>query len=179
MKRLRNGPEDNVAHYAVLLGVDIATRTTLRLRPPYPGQPGIMSTVTPEEPLVCAHCGQVVEGRELDFRFKLPDSLFEIPKEERGQRVHDGGDMVGAPSVGVFVRVLLPVTLTEGYLGRYGTWLQLTSEADFDRACELWHAPEYPSMVLDGILGNAISMMPPWRPLWMALPSWFSSRCAA
>jgi len=117
--------------------------------------------MTPEGPLVCAHCGQVVEGSEVDFRFKLPDSLFAIPKEERGQRVHDGGDMVGAPGIGVFVRVLLPVTLTEGYLIRYGTWLQLTSEADFDRARELWHAPEYPSLVLDGILGNAIE---PWGP---------------
>ena len=37
MKRFRNGPEDNVAHYAILLGVDIATRTTLRMRPLYPG----------------------------------------------------------------------------------------------------------------------------------------------
>jgi hypothetical protein len=122
-----------------------------------------MSTMTPEEPLVCAHCGRVVEGPELDFRFKLPDSLLAIPQEERGQRVHDGGDMVGAPGVGVFVRVLLPVALTEGYSIRYGTWLQLTSEADFERVRELWHAPEYPSLVLDGILGNAIE---PWgRPL--------------
>jgi len=119
----------------------------------------MMSSVTHEGPVVCAHCGQVVEGRELDIRFKLPDSMFAIPEEERGQRVHDGGDIVGAPGIGVFVRVLLPVALTEGYLIRYGTWLQLTSKADFDRARELWHAPEYPSLVLDGILGNAIE---PW-----------------
>jgi hypothetical protein len=37
MKRFRNGPEDNVAHYAVLLGVDIARHTELRIRPPFPG----------------------------------------------------------------------------------------------------------------------------------------------
>lgn len=55
--------------------------------------------------------------------------------------------------------MLLPVTLADGYVIRYGTWLQLTSEADFDRARELWHAPEYPSLVLNGILGNAIE---PW-----------------
>lgn len=78
----------------------------------------MMSIMAAERPLVCAPCGEVVEGRELDFRFKLPDSLFAIPKEERGQRVHDGGDMVGAPGVGVFVRVLLPVALSEGYLIR-------------------------------------------------------------
>ncbi len=87
------------------------------------------------------------------------NALLAIQEEERGQRVRDGGDMVGAPGVGAFVRVLLPVTLTEGYLIRYGTWLLLTSEADFDRVRELWHAPEYPSLVLDGILGNAIE---PW-----------------
>lgn len=37
MKRFKNGPEDNVAHYAILLGVDIASRTELCLRRPYPG----------------------------------------------------------------------------------------------------------------------------------------------
>lgn len=121
----------------------------------------MMNTMTPEGPLVCADCGQMVEGRDLDFRFKLPDALFAIPEEERGQRVHDGGDMVGAPGLGVFVRVLLPVALTEEYSIRYGTWLQLTSEEDFNRVRELWDAPEYPSLALDGILANAIE---PWGP---------------
>lgn len=37
MKRFANGHEDNVAHYAVVLGVDIGPRPTPRLRPPFPG----------------------------------------------------------------------------------------------------------------------------------------------
>ena len=37
MKRFRNGPEDNVAHYAILLGVEIGPRPEPRLRRPYPG----------------------------------------------------------------------------------------------------------------------------------------------
>jgi hypothetical protein len=37
MKRIVNGPEDNVAHFAVALGMDIGRRPTPRLRRPYPG----------------------------------------------------------------------------------------------------------------------------------------------
>jgi hypothetical protein len=37
MKRFRNGPEDNVAHHAVALGVDIGRRPAPRLRRPHPG----------------------------------------------------------------------------------------------------------------------------------------------
>jgi hypothetical protein len=37
MKRFKNGPEDNIAHYAVALGVDIGPRPAPPLRRPYPG----------------------------------------------------------------------------------------------------------------------------------------------
>jgi hypothetical protein len=37
VKRFANGREDNVAHYAFSLGVDIGPRPAPRLRPPYPG----------------------------------------------------------------------------------------------------------------------------------------------
>ena len=37
MKRFKNGPEDNIAHYAIFRGVDIGSRTELRMRRPYPG----------------------------------------------------------------------------------------------------------------------------------------------
>jgi hypothetical protein len=41
--------------------------------------------------------------------------------------------------------------------------LALMNQGDFDRTRSLWHAPEYPSLVLDGVLGNAVE---PWgRPL--------------
>jgi len=112
------------------------------------------------EPLVCSYCGRPVDGRDLDYRFKLPDGLFAIPEPERAERIRGlGSDMVGAPGVGIFVRVLLPVKLSEEHSVRYGTWLRLTSKADVERARDLWHAPEYPSLTLEGILGNAIE---PW-----------------
>jgi hypothetical protein len=123
---------------------------------------GMMAIVTSEEPLVCSNCGRPVDPdrRELDYRFKLPDALFAIPESERSDRIRGlGSDMVGAPDVGIFVRVLLPVTLSDGYSIRYGTWLGLTSRENFERARDLWHAPEYPSLTLTGILGNAIE---PW-----------------
>ena len=37
MKRFRNGPEDNVAHYAFALGVAIGRGPAPRLRRPFPG----------------------------------------------------------------------------------------------------------------------------------------------
>jgi hypothetical protein len=126
----------------------------------------MMTIVTSEEPHVCAHCGRPVDPdrRELDYRFKLPDPLLAIPESERADRIGGlGSDMVGAPEIGIFVRVLLPVTLSEGYSIRYGTWLGLTSREHFERARDLWHAPEYPSLTLTGILANAIE---PWgKPL--------------
>jgi hypothetical protein len=123
----------------------------------------MMAGVTADPRLVCSYCQQPVDAREIDFRFQLPDPLFEIPEAERRQRVQGSGDIVGAHGVGLFVRVLLPVMLTGGYRITYGTWLALMNRDDFDRARGLWHAPEYPSLVLDGVLGNAIE---PWgRPL--------------
>jgi len=71
------------------------------------------------------------------------------------------GDVVGAEGVGVFVRVMLPVRLTEGFQITYGTWLALLNRADFDRARRLWHSDEYSSLVLEGVLANAIE---PWGP---------------
>jgi hypothetical protein len=118
-----------------------------------------MVVMTVDPPLVCSYCQQPVEGRDIDFRFKLPDPLFEIPAAQRPARIQDGGDIVGAADAGIFVRVLLPVKLTEGYQITYGTWLALLEEDDFDRVRALWHAPEYPSLVVDGILSNAIQ---PW-----------------
>ena len=115
--------------------------------------------MTVESPLVCSHCKQRVDDRDIHFRFTLPDPLFEIPTAEREQRVRGEGDIVGAAGIGMFARVLLLVTLSGGYRITYGTWLGLMDEAEFNRARALWHAPEYPSMVLKGVLANAIE---PW-----------------
>jgi hypothetical protein len=115
--------------------------------------------MTADPPLVCSYCEQPVEGRNIDFRFQLPDPLFEIPAAERRKRVQGSGDIVGARGVGLFVRVLLPVMLTGDYRITYGTWLALMNQDNFDRARSLWHAPEYPSLVLDGVISNAIE---PW-----------------
>jgi hypothetical protein len=115
--------------------------------------------MTIESPLVCSHCAQPVEDRDIHFRFKLPDPLLKIPKAEREQRVRGDGDIVGASGIGMFARVLLPVKLTGGYQITYGTWLGLMDETEFDRARALWHAPEYSSLVLMGVLANAIE---PW-----------------
>ena len=119
----------------------------------------MISAMTDSDRLACSFCEQPVEGRELDFRFTWPDRLLDIPDADRSSRVRGDGDIIGAPGLGVFLRVLLPVRLTGGYEIRYGTWLALTTTSDFDRARALWHAPEYPTLVLEGVLSNAIE---PW-----------------
>jgi hypothetical protein len=102
-----------------------------------------------------------VQGRDLDFRFKLPDPILEIPEAERPQRVRESGDVVGAEGVGVFVRVMLRVMLTDDFQITYGTWLALMNRGDFDRARRLWHSDEYSSLVLEGVIANGIE---PWGP---------------
>jgi hypothetical protein len=122
-----------------------------------------MASMPTDSPLVCSYCQAPVEGPDLDFRFRLPDPIFDLPEPERAERMHGGGDVVGARGIGVFIRVLLPVVLAGGYRITYGTWLRLLSKADFERVRALWHAADYPSLALDGVLGNAIE---PWgRPL--------------
>jgi hypothetical protein len=110
--------------------------------------------------LTCSECGQPVDGRDLDFRFKLPDPLLTIPPADRDRQIQGSGDGVWAEDgTERYLRALLHVRLTEGCTIRYGTWVGLTSPTDWNRASAWWHAPEYANLAFDARLANAIE---PW-----------------
>lgn len=105
-------------------------------------------------------CGHERDPQDRHVRFSLPDALF-APLSE-GREVpdlwmsHDDADsslMVAAPGVGSFVRVLLTVALDDSSTVTYGTWLQV-DHAELLRASEVWFAPQYEHLVLEGQLAN-------------------------
>jgi hypothetical protein len=63
--------------------------------------------------------------------------------------------------IGAFVRCLMPVRLTGGGAVEYSVWLRVTVEA-LRHAGEIWEAPEYADLRLEGTVANAIQ---PWDDL--------------
>jgi hypothetical protein len=66
--------------------------------------------------------------------------------------------MMQVPSVGPFVRCLLPVALTGGYRVTFGVWIAVHPD-DLRRAFSVWWEPEYAQLALDGWLANRL---PTW-----------------
>gem|GEM_PF-3537428 len=108
-------------------------------------------------------CGHVRDPQDRHVRFSLPDAVFE--KVSAGEEVpdlwmsHDDPDssvMLAAPGLGSFVRVLLRVRLDDGTSLTYGTWLRVPHD-ELLRAHEVWSAPEYVDLVLEGELGNDVA----------------------
>ena len=62
-------------------------------------------------------------------------------------------------NVGFFVRVILPVELTDGFSVAFGTWLEVRDE-DFREAWQIWNAPEYADLAMEGYVANEIE---PWN----------------
>jgi len=107
-------------------------------------------------------CGHVRGPQDRHVRFSLPDAVFE--RVSAGEEVpdlwmsHDDAEssvMLAAPGLGSFVRVLLRVRLDDGTSLTYGTWLQVEHD-ELLRADEVWFAPEYSDLVLEGRLGNDV-----------------------
>jgi hypothetical protein len=63
--------------------------------------------------------------------------------------------MMMVPSVGTFVRCLLPVHLAGGHTITFGVWLGVHPD-DLQRPFAVWWAPEYVDLRLDGRLANAL-----------------------
>jgi hypothetical protein len=63
--------------------------------------------------------------------------------------------MMMVPTVGTFVRSLLPVRLTGGYTVTFGVWIGVHPD-DLQRAFASWWEPEYVNLRLDGRLANAL-----------------------
>jgi hypothetical protein len=110
------------------------------------------------EPLLCPHCGDEVDQRDLHVQFTLPDPVLGLPQAD--QATYVGGDIISVPHVGAFARVLLPIRMTGGYRLTIATWLGFTNRSTYDRAVQLWNTPDYRMLRIDGKLANQVW---PWR----------------
>ena len=114
----------------------------------------------------CSCCGIAPDpmGRPLSVTFEQPDVIFEIHPELLDTWGED--PFLAIKGIGFFVRVVLPVRLTDGFAVDFGTWLEVHSE-DFRQAWRTWNFPEYKDLVLEGYLGNEIA---PWGSCPMPWP---------
>ena len=113
---------------------------------------------------LCGLCGRPVEAHDRHVRFRLPEPVLTSPAQEKAPGSwlsHNSAEesvMMQIPSVGAFVRALLPVRLTGGYTVTYGVWVAIDPR-ELQRAFAIWWEPEYKDLRLDGFLANSIQ---PW-----------------
>ncbi|HVQ88768.1 MAG TPA: hypothetical protein VMT88_11380 [Actinomycetes bacterium] len=94
----------------------------------------------------------------------VPDPVLALPDQERtdgiwlSHRDPSSSVMMMVPELGAFVRVLLPVHLTDGYTVTFGAWLGVHPD-ELHRAFGVWWEPEYSDLALEGRLANAL---PKW-----------------
>jgi hypothetical protein len=113
----------------------------------------------------CACCGLAPDpaGKPLNVTFEQPDVLFHVEPELL--QTWGGDPFLAVKDVGFFVRVLLPVRLTDGFAVDFGTWLEVDAE-DFRLAWQTWNFPEYSDLAIEGYVANEIA---PWGELPHAL----------
>jgi hypothetical protein len=97
-------------------------------------------------------------------RFTLPDPVLAVADTEMtpgtwmSHASARDSVMMQVPTIGAFVRALLPVKLTEGHTITYGVWLAVNPR-ELQSIFAVWWEPEYRDLRLTGWLANAI---PPW-----------------
>jgi hypothetical protein len=108
----------------------------------------------------CAICGIAPDprGRPFSITFNLPDVYYDIHPE----LLDTWGDdpFLAIKDVGFYLRVILPVKLTDGFAVDFGTWLKVDPEV-FKEAWQKWNFPEYKDFACDGLLANRLE---PWKP---------------
>ena len=110
---------------------------------------------------VCAACASPVDALDRHLRYELPDAVLDLPEEERAAGMWTEGPdprtavMLEVPGIGSFVRCLLPVRLDDGGSLTYGVWLGVSGEA-LRRAFDVWWAPPYAHLQLEGSLANDV-----------------------
>jgi hypothetical protein len=106
----------------------------------------------------CPSCARPLDEHNRHVRLRLPDPVLAIPEPDRAARTWGGDTMLQVQDVGAFVRVLLPIKLTDGYTLTVGAWLAI-DPAHLEHVWKIWDTPAYRALVLDGYLANAIE---PW-----------------
>ena len=113
----------------------------------------------------CSICGRPIPRHDRHVRFRLPEPVLNSPAREHAPGTwlsHASAEhsvMMQIPSVGAFVRALLPVSLTGGYTVTFGVWVGV-DPAELQRAFAVWWEPQYQDLALQGFLANSI---PPWN----------------
>jgi len=109
-------------------------------------------------------CGRLAAAHDRHVRFRLPEPVLASPGREKvaGAWLSHGEPessvMMQIPSVGAFVRALLPIRLAGGHTVTYGVWAGI-HPAELQRVFGIWWEPEYQNLQLEGVLGNSIA---PW-----------------
>jgi hypothetical protein len=108
------------------------------------------------EPCACCGIAPGPLGKPLAVTFENPDVVFDIAPELL--ETWGGDPFLAIKDVGFFLRVLLPVELTDGFAVEFGTWLEIDAD-DFRTAWQTWNFPEYKDLVVKGYIANTIA---PW-----------------
>ncbi len=109
----------------------------------------------------CTLCGRSTDSHNRHVRFRLPDPVAarseqdKMPGTWKTDEDPNAAVMMMVPDVGSFVRELLPVRLTGGHKVTFGVWVGVHPD-DLRRAFDIWWAPEYAQLQVDGRLASAL-----------------------
>jgi hypothetical protein len=108
----------------------------------------------PLEPCACCGISRNLDGRPLSITFEQPDVIDQIHPVLLDTW---GGDpFLAIKNVGFFIRVILPIKLTDDFAIDFGTWLEIHNE-DFKAAWAAWNFPEYKDLEIEGYVANQIA----------------------
>ncbi len=89
---------------------------------------------------------------------RYPDDAATLSPQGRQHIYAEAGRSFAALPGRAFVRVLLPVRLTDGHEFHFGVWMEM-SEPVGRRVWEAWETEAYGNLVVEGTLANSV---PPW-----------------
>ncbi|MGA2275874.1 MAG: DUF2199 domain-containing protein [Bryobacteraceae bacterium] len=90
----------------------------------------------------CSCCGESLYGPPLAWHFDAPDAWLSLPTGDREKRGELSSDQCVIDGQHFFIRGLVEIPTLDGDGPfAWGIWVSL-SNANFERACELWQDPE-------------------------------------
>jgi hypothetical protein len=107
----------------------------------------------------CPTCGRPIDAHDRHVRFALPDVLIKPPREWRN-RIGGTESLIEVRDEAGFVRVLLPVSLSDDAHLTIGTWLRVQLSV-LHELRRVFQTEEYRDLAFDGELANGIY---PWGP---------------
>lgn len=95
-----------------------------------------------EEGFKCSCCGEFHEGLPLDYGAQFPVYYFEVPEDERGERILVNDDLCVVDNKFFFIRGCIEIPILdvdESFI--WGVWCSL-SEKSFNRVMEIADAED-------------------------------------